>query len=109
MMGSPGGSDDKESACTAGDPGSVPGKILWRREWLPTPVFLFGKSHGQRSLAGYSPWGHERVGQDIGTRQQSFKTLVGSIGMSFLPVKHKKLSLDEGKRLKSLGTRSCHC
>ena len=32
------------------------GKIPWRREWLPTPVFLPGKSHGQRSLAGYSPW-----------------------------------------------------
>ena len=29
-------------------------KIPWRREWLPTPVFLPGKSHGQRSLAGYS-------------------------------------------------------
>ena len=29
----------------------------WRREWLPTPVFLAGKSHGQRSLVGYSPWG----------------------------------------------------
>ena len=28
----------------------------WRREWQPTPVFLPGKSHGQRSLAGYSPW-----------------------------------------------------
>ena len=46
---------------------------------------------------GYSPWGRERVGQDIVTRQQSFKTLVGSIGRSFLPVKHKKLSIDEGK------------
>ena len=32
-------------------------KITWRREWLPTPVFLPGKFHGQRSLAGYSPWG----------------------------------------------------
>ena len=32
-------------------------KILWRREWWPTPVFLPGESHGQRSLAGYSPWG----------------------------------------------------
>ena len=31
----------------------------WRREWLPTPVFLPGKSHGQRSLVGYSPWGHK--------------------------------------------------
>ena len=31
-------------------------KILWGREWLPTPVFLPGESHGQRSLMGYSPW-----------------------------------------------------
>ena len=28
----------------------------WRRKWQPTPVFLSGKSHGQRSLVGYSPW-----------------------------------------------------
>ena len=33
------------------------GKIPWRREWLPTPVFLPGEFHGQRSLVGYSPWG----------------------------------------------------
>ena len=33
------------------------GKIPWRRAWQPTPVFLPGESHGQRSLAGYSPWG----------------------------------------------------
>ena len=31
-------------------------KIPWRRKWQPTPVFLPGKSHGQRSLAGYRPW-----------------------------------------------------
>ena len=31
-------------------------KILWRRECLPTPVFLPGKFHGQWSLVGYSPW-----------------------------------------------------
>ena len=35
------------------------GKIFSRREWLPTPVFWPGKSHGQRSLVGYSPWGHK--------------------------------------------------
>ena len=35
------------------------GEIPWRREQLPTPVFLPGKCHGQRSLAGYSPWGHK--------------------------------------------------
>ena len=33
------------------------GKILWRREWLPTPVSLPGESHGQRSLVGYIPKG----------------------------------------------------
>ena len=33
------------------------GKIPWRRKWQPTPAFLPGKSHGQRSLAGYGPWG----------------------------------------------------
>ena len=32
---------------------------LWRREWLLTPVFLPGEFHGQRTLAGYSPWGHK--------------------------------------------------
>ena len=31
----------------------------WRRKWQPTPVFLPGKSHGWRSLVGYSPWGRK--------------------------------------------------
>ena len=35
------------------------GKIPWRREWLPTPVFLLGEFHGQRNLEGYHPWGHK--------------------------------------------------
>ena len=34
-------------------------KIPWRKEWLPTPVFLPGETHGQRSLVGYSPWGRK--------------------------------------------------
>lgn len=34
-------------------------KIPWRRKWQPTPIFLPGKSHGQRSLAGYSAWGRK--------------------------------------------------
>ena len=38
-------------------------KIPWRRAQQPTPVFLLGKSHGQRNLVGYSPWGH-RVGHE---------------------------------------------
>ena len=37
------------------------GNIPWRREWLPTPVFLPRKSPGQRSLVGYSPWGHKEL------------------------------------------------
>ena len=35
------------------------GKIPWRKKWQSTPVFLPGESHGQRILAGYSPWGHK--------------------------------------------------
>ena len=35
------------------------GKIPWRRIRQPTPVFLPGKSHGQRKLMGYHPWGHK--------------------------------------------------
>ena len=35
------------------------GKILWRRKWQPAPVFLPEKFHGQKSLVGYSPWGHK--------------------------------------------------
>ena len=42
----------------------------WRRKWLPTPVFLPGKFHGQRSLVGYSPWSCKRVGHDLVTKQQ---------------------------------------
>ena len=33
----------------------------WRKQWHPTPVLLPGKSHGQRSLVGYRPWGHEEL------------------------------------------------
>ena len=35
------------------------GKIAWRRKWQPEPVFLPGKFHEKRSLAGYRPWGHK--------------------------------------------------
>ena len=57
----PGGSNGKESTCQCRRPRFDPwvGKILWRRKWLSTPVLLPGKSHGQRSLVGYSPWGRK--------------------------------------------------
>ena len=38
------------------------GKIPWRRKWQPTPVFLPGKSHGQKSLVGYSSWHTKELG-----------------------------------------------
>ena len=65
----PGGASGKEAAfqCRGHKrPGLSPwaGKIPWRRAWQPTPVFLPGESHGQRSLVGYSPWGH-RVRSDL--------------------------------------------
>ena len=58
----PGGSGGKESVCNAGAPGSIPGseRSPLRREWLPTPAFLPGEFHGQRSLAGYSPQGRKQ-------------------------------------------------
>ena len=37
------------------------GKIPWRRKWQSTPVLLPGKSHRQRSLVGYSPWGRKEL------------------------------------------------
>ena len=37
------------------------GKIPWKRKWQPTQVFSPGESHGQRSLASYSPWGHKEL------------------------------------------------
>ena len=41
-------------------------EIPWRREWLPTPAFLPGESHGQRSLADNSPWAHTELGMTEG-------------------------------------------
>ena len=67
------GLSGKVRARSAGGAGSIPGqKILWRRTQHPTPVFLPGESHGQRSLAGCSPWG--RAESDM-TEQLSNKLL----------------------------------
>ena len=44
--------------------------IPWRRKWQPTPVLLPGKSHGQETLVGYSPWSHKRVGYDLAMKQE---------------------------------------
>ena len=56
----------------AGDMGSIPGsgRYLGEGNSNPLPVFLPGKSHGQRSPEGYSPWGCKLVGHNLATRQQ---------------------------------------
>ena len=57
----------KEPTCQCRRCGFNPwiGKIPWKRKWQPTPVFLPGKSYGQRSLAGSSPWGRKRVWHNL--------------------------------------------
>ena len=62
----------KNPSANVGDMGFSPwvGKIPWRRKLQPSPVFLPGKSNGQKSLVGYRPWGHKRVRHDITTKQQ---------------------------------------
>ena len=62
--GFPGGSGVKNPPANTGDAGDCGldprvGKSSWRRKWQPAPVFWPGKSHGQRSLVGYRPWGHK--------------------------------------------------
>ena len=63
QRGFPGDSAEKECTCQFRRRGFNPwiGKIPWRKKWQPTLVFLPGKAHGQRNLAGYSPWGCKRV------------------------------------------------
>ena len=68
VWGFSGGSAVKNSP--AGDTGSIAGKVPWSRAWQPTLVFLLGDSHGQRSLAGYSRWGHRKSRHNLATRKQ---------------------------------------
>ena len=68
-QGFPGWFSGKESACQCRRQRFDPWvrKISWRRKWQPTPVYLPGKSQGQRSLVGYSPEGRKRAGHDLAT------------------------------------------
>ena len=71
----------KESACQyrRGRFNPWVGKIPWRSKWQPTPVFLPGKSHGQKSLLGHSPWGHKE--SDMIEKP----TLMISFNLNYLP------------------------
>ena len=59
------------------------GKIPWRRKQQPTPVFLPGKSHGQRTLVGYSPWGRRELDmiEHWGTFQKNYYTYTTYTGI----------------------------
>ena len=60
----------KKLPANVGDVGSIPWvrKSPWRMKWQPTLIFLSEKSHGRKSLAGYSPWGRKRVKHDLATK-----------------------------------------
>jgi len=77
FLGFPCSSVAKESACNVGDLGSIPGlgKIPWRRERLPTPVFWPGEFHGL-----YSPWGcKESEMTETNNTKFSFKNQTGDL------------------------------
>ena len=86
LMDFPGGSDGKSVCLQCGRPGLDPwvGKIPWIRKWQPTPVLFPGKSHGWRSLVGYSPWGHKELDT---TKQLHSVTHLGDTKLCLNPPK----------------------
>ena len=95
IMDFPSGSDGKASCLQCGRPGFDPWveKILWRRKWQPTPVFLPGEAHGQRSLAGYSPPGRKELDT---TEQLHFHFLL--VWTSPVAQTVKRLAYNAGQR-----------
>ena len=98
------GSEGKVSCLQSGRPGFSPwvGKILWRRKWHPTPVLLPGKSHGQRSVVGYSPLGHKE--SDTTERLHSFH---GVRKCSNLILLHVTVQFSQHHLLKRLSLPHC--
>ena len=72
-------------------------KIPWRRAWQPTPVLLPGESHGQRRLAGYSPWGHK----ESDTTRLLTHTKCGAKVLSNIP-QHEKAVMCPAQRIREL-------
>ena len=90
-------------------------KIPWRRSWQPTPIFLPGESHGQRSLAGYSPWGHKEsdmteATEHAGTEDTLLSTEVHCLHYHLLMLPggtSGKESACQGRRCKRQGLDPC--
>ena len=74
-MGFPGGSVVKNLPAVQEEMQVL--SLVWEapleKELEPAPIFLPGESHGQRSLAGYNPWGCKKVGHDLATKQQNIR------------------------------------
>ena len=83
----------KESTCQCRRWGFEPWvrKILWRRKWQPTPVFLPGKSYGQRNLVAYSSWGHK---QSDTTEHTHTQILIGPERLTVQRKSHPQESLE---------------
>ena len=69
-------------------------KILWRSEWLPTPVFLPGEFNGERILEGYSPWGCKALDM---TEQLTFTFLKLMYRFSVISIKIPGAFLKNGQ------------
>ena len=86
-----GGSDGKESACTAGDLGSLPGlkRSPGGGHGNPLQYSCLQNPHGKRSLVGYSPWGSQRVGHDWATKH----TLSAMLELAYMTVESQHVLL----------------
>ena len=62
------------------------GKMPWRRKWQPSPVFLLGEFHGQRSLAGYSPWARKESDTTKQLTTTAGTKLPGSLNVAKMPL-----------------------
>ena len=103
-LGSPGGTMIKSLPANAGytkDEGSIPviRKIPWSRKWQPIPVFLTGKFHAQRSLAGYSPWGHKELDMTESTHTQAPIKQMCFLAVKTIYAYHRKLGKQESFKL----------
>ena len=85
LSGLPWWLNGKESTCQSRRRRFDPwvGKICWRRKWQPTPVFLPGTFHEQRSLSGYGPQGRKRLTHNLATKKQQHLFIYLSI---YLPI-----------------------
>ena len=75
-----------------GTTGKRRSSLLWRRKWQPAPVFLPGESHGQRRLAGYSPWSRKEL--DL---TDNYHTLSGPLSFTFSQTSGKRHIREEKK------------